>query len=104
MTTVAPEAPQWAQHLSYGNEIRVYIAQVKRDLKKGERTIASVLADPMAGSMRLKPMLVSLPRIGEKTVKFELRMLQLDGDKRIRDLTDRQRQVILDMLSKHGIA
>jgi len=82
--------------LRVANEVRFAAADVKRELRDGRLRLADALWDERADSIVLRDLL--LVQVGEgpwRVDKF-LDRVDVNGHRRVRDLTERQRQVVAD--------
>lgn len=97
--------PQHLQALAKANEKRCAMAAIKRDLRatKNREIGCAVAADLIdqgrADDMRVGDLLNAIPYVGKAAI---LRMSRKAGivtlDRRIRDLSDRQRRVLASLL------
>jgi hypothetical protein len=106
-TAVAPETtatdrPQHLQALERANRVRLARASLKRSVAGGDRSAAEVISEcPWeAESMTLSELLRSQPRWGRTRTRKLLGALGLSENKRLDTLTDRQRTVLVEKLSK----
>jgi hypothetical protein len=92
--TSAP--PQYMQALQTANQRRLGFAALKRELHRREITLAEALDDPRAlGKLTIYQVLSAQLRWGRtRTLRF-LRHVAIPEMRRIEDLTDRQRTLIL---------
>jgi hypothetical protein len=104
MTTI----PQKMQALSLANERRIGAAEFKRETsvlgtRGAARRVALVLEaqedDPVMGSAKIRHLLTCVPNLGQKKAgKLLAAVHAQNGDKRLRDLTYRQRVGLALML------
>ncbi len=85
---------QQMQALKRANIVRYAAADVKRDVRAGNLAISDAMFDDRAQSIVLRTLLLTPSRVGPVRVDRLLRRLQINGHKRVGDLTDRQRQVV----------
>lgn len=96
-----PRAAQRDRAISKANEVRAGIADVKRRLAAGELTLRDALADPRAGAAPVRALLLAQPRWGEQrctrlALALARRHVLTTLDRRVRDLTARQRTALVD--------
>lgn len=97
---------QRAAALKRANECRVYAAELKdwisgRDRESARNVVAQLLDgndDWRFGHVEVVALLKSIPRYGADRVRRTLRLVQVDDDSRIRDLSPRQRCRIADTI------
>ena len=87
---------QQMKALERANVVRFAAADVKRELRDGRLLLGDALWDERAQSIVLRTLLMTRKRVGPVRVDRLLRRLEINGHKRISDLTDRQRQVVAD--------
>jgi hypothetical protein len=90
--------------LAKANEIRIGKANLKRDLsllskqdglKRAAHWVEHDYDDTVIGSFRVAELVGSCPRCGQETVRRALRHAGIvNGQRRIRSLTDRQREAL----------
>ena len=80
--------------LQRANEARIDGAAVKRELRVGVLELARALADPRAGSVKVRDLVLCVPGIGAVKARLLLRELGIRETKRARELTARQRRAI----------
>ncbi|MBA2706836.1 MAG: hypothetical protein H0U59_03410 [Gemmatimonadaceae bacterium] len=91
MTTAQLE--QRDKSLRLANEVRVARAQLKRDLRAGAVNPIRLVMDPpdYAARMTVSTMLRAVPKVGVVKAKAIPRRAGFSEDRRLADLTDRQR-------------
>lgn len=87
---------QQMRALERANIVRYAAADVKREVRDGRLLLGDALWDDRAQSIVLRTLLMTPSRVGPVRVDRLLRRLEINGHKRISDLTDRQRQVVAD--------
>ena len=85
---------QQMKALKQANLVRYAAADVKREMRDGRLLLGDALWDERAQSIVLRTLLMTRKRVGPVRVDRLLRRLEINGHKRIGDLTDRQRQVV----------
>lgn len=99
LTFTAPERSltQRMTALQQANEIRSYRAQLKRDMKTGDRRLGEVLegGDPLLASMKVYELLLAVPAMGRTKVREALIYTRISPSKTVGGLTDRQRRDLL---------
>ena len=82
--------------LQVANKVRFAAADVKRELRDGRLLLGDALFDDRARSIVLRDLL--LVRAGEGPMRVDrlLRRLDVNGHRRVRDLTERQCRVVAD--------
>ena len=90
--------------LEHGNRIRLYRAQVKRDLKAGRRSVLDELAavDDRLASMKVFDLLLAVPKLGRVKVSRLLARNGISPSKTVGGLSERQRRVLVMALSSGG--
>ena len=96
---------QHMEALQRGNEIRLGRAELKREVRAGERTVVEVLApeNPIprcAESMTIAELLQAQRRWGPGRSRKLLRRLELRETRELRDLTCRQRTKLVEALAQ----
>jgi hypothetical protein len=91
---------QALEALELANRTRRDRAEVKRRIKRGELTVAEVLADPPAccGRMSIAELLGAQVLWGPKRCRRLLRDAQVSEIRRVGDLTERQRNLIAGLI------
>lgn len=79
--------------------------QFKDRLKRGETTLAQLLhdaaTDDVIGKTRISEVLMALPKVGKATARELMTELQIAPTRRVRGLSDRQRQALLHKFGVH---
>lgn len=83
--------------LRRANSIRTYRAQVKSDLKRGKRSVASVIDDPVCDTMKLFDVIIAVPKYGRVKVNRIFAHNGISPSKSCGGLSDRQRDAIRDL-------
>lgn len=87
-------AEQRADALRKAAEVRKSRAKLKDDLKSGKLSLGSVLdrasTDPVVGKMRVKSLLLSLPRIGAVKAEEIMSQFHIAENRRVAGLGTRQ--------------
>lgn len=87
---------QQRRALERAKEVKLGGCDVKREVARGELSMVQALTDPRSGHLTVYHLLIAQRRWGrERTVKT-LTRLEIRERKRVRDLTDRQRQILAD--------
>ena len=87
---------QQLEALRVANEVRFAAADVKRAVRAGRLPLDEALWDERAGSIRLRDLLLVRAGQGPYRVDKLLHRLEVNGYRRVGDLTDRQRRVVAD--------
>ena len=85
---------QAMEALNRANTIRVWIADVKREIRAGTLTIPLALDDPRAQRMRALDLLLAVPHVGPLKARKMLRAAEVSDAQRVGDLTNRQCMVL----------
>ena len=87
---------QRLEALKVANEVRFAAADLKQDVRAGRVLLGDALFDERANPIVLRTLL--LVRAGEGPYRVDklLRRLDVNGHRRIGDLTDRQLRVVAD--------
>ena len=85
---------QQMKALERANVVRFAAADVKREMRDGRLLLEDAVFDERAQSIVLRTLLMTRKRVGPVRVDRLLRRLEINGHRRISDLTDRQRQVV----------
>lgn len=93
--SLAPPVPQHLQALAVANERRLAAVAVKNELAADDITLAEALDDPRSGSLTIVALLGAQHRWGGVRAGKLLAGLRIHERKRVRDLTMRQRGVIV---------
>lgn len=90
--------------LANANRIRVWRADLKRDLKAGRQSILPLLLDPPADlvSMRVFDLLLAMPRYGRTKVHRLLAVRHISAVKTVGGLSERQRGELVSALRMGG--
>lgn len=97
-TTECTEAVYWQRRraLERAKVIKLGGCDLKQEVNRGEMSIEKALTDPRAAHLTVYHLLISQRRWGrERTVKT-LARVEIRERKRVRELTDRQRQILAD--------
>lgn len=88
--------------LDRANEIRVYRANLKKDLKAGRKTIHTILLDPpeLILSMKILDLLMHVPKYGRVKCNKVLQLCRISPSKTIGGMSPRQRTEIVSMLRR----
>src|SRR3954467_3410705 len=83
--------------LDKADEVRIYRAGLKRDIKAGIASIYDYLLDPpeMIRTMRLLDLMMATPNYGRIKANQVLKVCRISPAKLIGDMTDRQRTEIV---------
>jgi hypothetical protein len=87
---------QQMKALEQANTVRFAAADVKRELRDGRLLLGDALWDDRAQSVVLRTLLMTRDRVGPVRVDRLLRRLEINGYKRVGDLTERQKGVVAD--------
>jgi hypothetical protein len=100
------------QALVHANEVRTGVADFRRETATLERydaivtvidAIKSRYDDKVLGAAKVRHLLMAIPWIGEDKAHRLLITAQVSNyDKRLRDLTARQRNLLVDILTREG--
>lgn len=84
------------------NEVRVYRANLKRDLKAGRRSIHDLLLDPpeMLETAKVFDILLAVPKYGRVKVNKMLVSCRISPSKTIGGMSERQRTELVSMLRR----
>jgi hypothetical protein len=93
---------QRQEALAQANRTRVQRALLKADLKRGNRSLADLLADPPAylASAKLLEVIMALPRYGPMRTTGLLERCHVSPRKTVGGLTERQRRELLRALEQ----
>jgi uncharacterized membrane protein len=96
--------PQRLRALERANEIRLARADLKRRIAEGEVSAAEVILDPpcAAISWEIGELLMSQRRWGSSRCRKFLLRSQISETKPVGALTDRQRRLLADQLSRRA--
>ena len=102
-----PAAPdrspdQRSAALNRANEIRTLRAQLKRDIKAGRTSIATLLLDPPSWlqTAKVSDILLALPKVGRVKAMKTLDSCRVSPSKTFGGLTDRQRAELASRLNQ----
>ena len=86
--------------LEKANEVRIGRSQLKRDLKAGRRSAASVLSEPpeFVETMKVFDLLMAVPKYGRVKVNKILAHCRIAPSKTIGGLSGRQRGELVSLL------
>jgi hypothetical protein len=100
--------------LAFANEVRLAQADFKRQFKgMAYVDAAPIMADAIlhaaddspVGKMRVRVLLVTLPRVGDAMVRrMEVDAGVRNSDRRLRELTPRQRQALADVIRNRWVS
>jgi hypothetical protein len=106
--TAVRDPGQRMHALQHANDVRSCVAGFKREtasLPREEAVVAVIdaiehrHADPLLGAARVRHLLMSIDHIGETKARKLIHVAQVySGDKRLRDLTARQRGLLVQVL------
>jgi hypothetical protein len=82
--------------LASANRIRLAAADLKREVAEGDLDIVDALGDERAQPMWLGDLLLAQPRWGSVRADKLCGELKVNALRRVRELTDRQRQALVD--------
>src|SRR3954453_6069931 len=85
---------QRREALEIANRCRLAGAQVRREIPAGTLSLADALDDPRAQQSPIGRLVLAQPRGGECKASRLFRRLEMWPQRRVRDLTDRQRTLI----------
>ena len=101
MTTINPAVTrQRFDALANANQTRIGKATLKKELGRREITFAMALNDPRAQPMEIRALLVAQRRWGPIKAQTLLRRLMISEHRRVRDLTSRQRYMLLEAVGR----
>jgi hypothetical protein len=89
-----PDLDQRRQALEIANRCRLAGSQVRREIAAGTLSLADALDDPRAQQSPIGRLVLAQPRWGEQKASRLFRRLEMWPQRRVRDLTDRQRTLI----------
>ena len=87
---------QRLEALKVANEVRFAAADVKREIRDGRLRLADALWDERADPIVLRDLLLVQVGKGPRRVDTFLNQVEVNGHRRVRDLTERQRRVVAD--------
>jgi hypothetical protein len=96
--------PQRMEALRKANEIRTRRAQLKKELKSGDKDIVEVLQGPPEFLLTAKviDLLLVVPKFGRVKATRVLTRCRISQAKTVGGLSDRQRAELVETLSKRG--
>jgi hypothetical protein len=88
--------------LERANDIRIYRAQLKRDIKAGRKQIVHLLENPpeKIESMKVFDLLLTVPKLGRIKVDKMIKVCRMSPSKTVGGLSDRQRNELVDFLRR----
>lgn len=88
--------------LNKADEVRIYRANLKRDLKAGRASIDDILLEPSAlvDTMKLFDLMLAMPKYGRVKVNTVLKACQISPAKTIGEMSVRQRIEVVSMLRR----
>lgn len=101
LPNLTPE--QRAEALKKAAQSRKDRAELRDQIKSGEKTVAQVLDsadDPVVGRMKVSMLIESLPGFGKAKAHKLMEELDISESRRIKGLGKRQREELLKRLSK----
>lgn len=96
MATTQESETQRMTALAAANEARFATAEAKRQLRRGDRDLESVLRDPACGSAKVAQILAAQPHWGPVRAAELMQQLGLGPLRRVRDLSSRQVTLMCD--------
>lgn len=89
--------------LDQANRVRSARAHLKRSIRRDPEDARRVLADPRVDyrSMRLRDLLLALPRVGDVKVDRFLLHARVSPTRTLAGLSERQREAALDFVSDY---
>lgn len=110
--TAVRDPEQALSALQHANEVRAHVSVFKREtaaLPHHEAVIAVIDAiehrhgEKLLGAARVRHLLTSIDRIGDVNARKLIQASQVyNGEKRLRDLTARQRGLLVSLLTDEG--
>lgn len=96
--------PQRMEALRKANEIRTQRAQLKKELKNGDKDIVEVLQGPPEFLLTAKviDLLLVVPKFGRVKATRVLTRCRISQAKTVGGLSDRQRAELVETLAKRG--
>ena len=91
---------QRREALETANRVRMYRAQLKRDIKAGTVSVRDVLKNPPDEilTMKVTDLLLAVPMVGQTKANRALFRLRTSPSKTVGGLTVRQRRELLDLV------
>jgi hypothetical protein len=93
-----PREQQRLRALERANEVRLAICAVKIEVGTRQKTVGEALYDARAQAMNIVDLLIAQPRWGRKRACQLLGPHFISEGRKVRDLTERQRQLIVAAL------
>lgn len=86
--------------LTKADEVRIYRAEIKRDIKAGITSIYDCLMDPpeMIKTMRVQELMMATPKYGQVKVNQILKVCRISPAKYVGDLSEFQKTELVFML------
>jgi hypothetical protein len=83
--------------LKRANSVRIRRAQLKKTLKHGTRKIEKILLNPpdYVVTMKVRDLLMAVPKFGKTKAARLLTQCQIGHQKRVGELSDRQREALI---------
>ena len=100
---VPKRSPQQRREaLEAGNHVRIQRALLKADLKRGDRSLADLLANPPGYlvSAKVLAVIMALPRYGRMLATGLLESCRINPSKTVGGLSERQRRELLRALQR----
>lgn len=94
--TFDPAVAQRMRALSRANAVRIGAAQLRRELGAGTISLADALEDERAQPVEIFALLYAQRRWGPRRVRSLLNRVMIGEHRRVRDLTARQRAVLVE--------
>ena len=94
---------QRTKALAAANELRLYRAEVKRDIGIGatDPVLPLMEHDPKLETMRIEEYLLAIPKIGRSRIDILRRTVGIRPETQMGNLTDRQRDALVMWVGKH---
>jgi hypothetical protein len=89
---------QVARAAERSREVRLHRSAQKVELAAGRLGVSAILADPLCRTMKLNTLLRAIPSLGEVRLAKVMRLLDVPVVKTVGALTDRQKQLLLEVL------
>lgn len=88
--------------LASANDIRIFRAKLKRELKEGHKDICALIENPpeKIKTMKVFDLLLSVPKLGRVKVNKMLNVCRLSSSKTVGGMSDRQRNELLVFLRR----
>lgn len=81
-------------NLARANEVRLAIAAIKCEITSGQLSFVAAVYDPRAQAMSVGALLDAVPRLGTRRVDAICSALMISPDRRIRELSMRQKGLV----------